>query len=140
MTQSTHKSPFICWVDFPADNPERSKKFYSDVFGWKIEKDTHTQTSKSAPEYFMISIPEQPAMPPQTPHFLGGLLKRQHPQHTITVYIAVPSVDQYATKIKGAGGQVIVGKTAVPGMGYFNICQDTEHNVFAIWEVNKSAK
>jgi len=31
-------------------------------------------------------------------------------------------------------------KTAVPGMGYFVICQDTEGNVFGIWEMDMGAK
>jgi len=28
----------------------------------------------------------------------------------------------------------------VPGMGYFVICQDTENNVFGIWEMDMGAK
>jgi predicted enzyme related to lactoylglutathione lyase len=30
--------PTIVHFDIPADDPERAKKFYSDLFGWKIEK------------------------------------------------------------------------------------------------------
>jgi hypothetical protein len=30
-------------------------------------------------------------------------------------------------------------KTAVPGMGYFVVCLDTENNVFAIWETDDTA-
>ena len=30
-------------------------------------------------------------------------------------------------------------KTAVPQMGYFTVCQDTENNTFAIWEKSESA-
>jgi hypothetical protein len=29
---------------------------------------------------------------------------------------------------------------AVPGMGYFVLCIDTENNPFAIWETNENAK
>ncbi len=70
----------------------------------------------------------------------GGMMKRQHPQHAITNYIDVPSVDEYAAKIKKLGGKVVVPKTAVPTMGYFVVCTDTENNSFAIWENNKNAK
>ena len=28
----------IVWFEIPADNVERAKKFYGDLFGWKIEK------------------------------------------------------------------------------------------------------
>jgi hypothetical protein len=45
----------------------------------------------------------------------------------------VPSVDEYADKVEKLGGKIIVPKKAVPGMGYFIICMDTENNAFGIW-------
>jgi len=30
--------PTIVHFEIPADDVERSKKFYNDLFGWKIEK------------------------------------------------------------------------------------------------------
>jgi signal transduction histidine kinase len=38
------------------------------------------------------------------------------------------------------GGKIVVSKMAVPGMGYFAVCHDTENNSFGIWESNESAK
>ncbi len=38
------------------------------------------------------------------------------------------------------GGKVHVQKTAVPQMGYFAICEDTEKNVFGLWERSDDAK
>ena len=67
-------------------------------------------------------------------------MKRQSPQHANTNYFDVPSVDEYADKIKKLGGKVVVPKTAVPTMGYFVVCTDTENNIFAIWEMDKNAK
>ena len=34
----SHITPRICWFEIPADNPERAKKFYGSLFGWKIEQ------------------------------------------------------------------------------------------------------
>jgi len=31
-------------------------------------------------------------------------------------------------------------KTAVPQMGYFVVCQDTEGNAFGLWESDANAK
>jgi predicted enzyme related to lactoylglutathione lyase len=31
-------------------------------------------------------------------------------------------------------------KTAVPSMGYFVVCMDTENNMFALWEKAEKAK
>ena len=70
----------------------------------------------------------------------GGMMKRQHPKHGITNYIGVPSVDQFTAKVLKLGGKVVMPKTAVPQMGYFAVCQDTENNVFALWEKDESAK
>jgi predicted enzyme related to lactoylglutathione lyase len=43
-------------------------------------------------------------------------------------------------KVEKLGGKVCMPNTAVPQMGYFAICQDTEHNTFALWEMNIGAK
>jgi len=56
------------------------------------------------------------------------------------IYVLVESVDEYAKKIQGAGGTIIVPKRAVPTMGYFTQALDTEGNVFAIWEAKVEAK
>jgi hypothetical protein len=69
----------------------------------------------------------------------GGMMKRQHPQQGIINYIDVPSVDQFAAKVQKLGGKVLMPKTAVPQMGYFAVCQDTENNVFGLWENDESA-
>ncbi len=38
------------------------------------------------------------------------------------------------------GGKICMGKTAVPQMGYFAVCQDTEGNAFGIWQSDPNAK
>jgi len=52
----------------------------------------------------------------------------------------VNSVTGFAVKIEKLGGKICMAKTAVPQMGYFAICQDTEGNRFAIWESDGNAK
>jgi hypothetical protein len=68
------------------------------------------------------------------------MLTRKHPAHTITNYISVPSVEKTAAKVQKLGGSICMPRTAVPRMGYFVICQDTENNTFALWEMNANAK
>ena len=58
----------------------------------------------------------------------------------LTNYIDVLAIDEYAVKIENLGGKVVLPKTAVPGIGYFAVCLDTEDNIFAIWETDDSAK
>lgn len=58
----------------------------------------------------------------------------------ITNFIDVNSVDEYSSEIEKLGGKIVVPKMAVPGMGYFVVCHDTENNSFGIWEYNESPK
>ena len=67
-------------------------------------------------------------------------MKRQHPQQAITNYISVASVEESAAKVTKLGGKICKARTAVPQMGWFVICQDTENNTFALWEMDDKAK
>ena len=70
----------------------------------------------------------------------GGMMKRQNPQQGITNFIDVTSVDEYSAKVQSLGGKIVAPKKAVPTMGYFAVCLDTENNTFGIWETNQNAK
>ncbi|MBN2477210.1 MAG: VOC family protein [Pirellulales bacterium] len=121
--------PTIVHFEIPADDVERAKEFYGSLFGWKIEK------TPGPMDYWMISTTNAEGEKAVD----GGMLPRQHPQHPITNYIDVPSIEQYVAKIEQLGGKVVVPKTAVPTFGYFAVCLDTENNTFAIWECDAGA-
>jgi len=59
---------------------------------------------------------------------------------TTIVNIDVPSVNEFARKIEEAGGKVVKPKDAIPGVGYFAYCADTEGNVFGIMQEDANAK
>ena len=123
--QNSHS---VVWFEIPADNVERAKAFYGQLFGWKIEK------FPGPMEYWHVDTGGSDDSPD------GGMMKRQFPQQGITSYISVPSVDQFVAKVQKLGGKICMPKTAVPQMGYFAVCQDTEKNTFAFWEKNEKAK
>jgi predicted enzyme related to lactoylglutathione lyase len=116
--------PSIVHFEIPADDLSRAKAFYSDLFGWRME-------DYPGMDYTMIDTFGAPG---------GGMMKRMKPEQQIINYIGVPSVDEYAAKVEKLGGKIIVPKMAVPGMGYFVICLDTENNAFGIWEMDPKAK
>lgn len=118
----------ICWFEVPADDLGRAKKFYSSLFGWKFAK-----LPAAIIDYWHIDTAGKDASPD------GGLMPRMHPEQSITVYVSVPSVDKAMAKVEKLGGTICKSKTVVPHMGYFAICEDTEHNVFALWELNERA-
>jgi predicted enzyme related to lactoylglutathione lyase len=115
--------------DFPADDPERAIRFYSDVFGWKFEK------WEGPMEYWLISTG-----PKEAPGVDGGMGRRGNPDMGVVNTIDVPSVDEYVRKITAAGGKVLQTKMAIPGVGWYATCQDTEGNAFGIMQDDPSAK
>ena len=118
----------IIWFEIPADNPERAKKFYGALFGWKIN------LFPGMKDYWHIDTGGGDDTPD------GGLMARKHPQQSVTNYVNVPSVTRFMAKVEKLGGKVMKPKTAVPHMGYFAICRDSENNEFALWEMNDRAK
>jgi predicted enzyme related to lactoylglutathione lyase len=127
--KGTRPTASICWFDVPADDLRRAKKFYSSLFGWTFGK-----FPAAVDEYWHIDTGGADASPD------GGLLPRMHPSHTTTIYVTVPSVNKAVAKVQKLGGTLCKPKTAVPGMGYFAICEDTERNAFALWEINQRAQ
>jgi predicted enzyme related to lactoylglutathione lyase len=119
----------VVHFDIYADNPERAVKFYTEVFGWKITK------WEGPMEYWLVMTG-----PDDKPGINGGLGRREDPADRTINTIDVPSVDDFAAKISGAGGRVLVPKVAIPGVGWFAMCLDTEGNKFGLMEEDPSAK
>jgi predicted enzyme related to lactoylglutathione lyase len=113
--------------ELPADDPERAVKFYVDIFGWKVQK------WDGPMEYWMIDTGEGLGIN-------GGLLRRPHPGTSTVNTVDVDDVDDYVAKVVSMGGQVIMPKMAVPGVGYLAYCQDTEGNTFGMMQNDPAAK
>jgi predicted enzyme related to lactoylglutathione lyase len=120
--------PRVVHFEFAADNPERAAKFYTQVFGWKINKWDGPQ------DYWLVSTGEE-----KQPGINGGLMRPQGPQRVINT-IDVPSVDEFTAKVTNSGGKVVMPKMAVPGVGYLAYCTDTEGNSFGIMQFDEKAK
>lgn len=127
--KKSQPSASIVWFEIPADDIQRAKMFYGSLFGWKF-----SALPAAIHDYWHIDTDGQEASPD------GGLMPRMHPQQPITNYISVPSVTKASSKVEKLGGTICKPKTAVPGMGYFAVCLDTEGNTFALWEMNERAK
>ena len=95
MSKSKKSTPAnIVWFEIPADEPDRARKFYGKLFGWKINP------FPAMPDYQHIDTGGADASPD------GGLMKRMHPTHTITQYVHVPSVTRFMAKVKKLGGSI----------------------------------
>lgn len=127
--------PTIVHFEIPSDNVERSKKFYSDLFGWNIEK-VPAEKLPEGVEYWGITTRDHEGNNAVN----GGMMKRAMPeQQGITNYIDVKSVEEYSAKVE-TWGKVKMPKMAVRGMGYLAVCSDTENNTFGLWQSDTLVK
>src|SRR5918912_3624394 len=112
----------IVHFEIPADDVDRAKRFYTDLFGWKIEKipgattnnDSNKLTSAATGEpidYWIITTTDDKG---NKADIGGGMMKRQMPEHHITNYIGVDSVDEYSSTVKKLGGKVFASKHVLP--------------------------
>jgi predicted enzyme related to lactoylglutathione lyase len=128
----------IVHFEIPADQPERAVQFYRELFGWDIKK--YDGGVAGGMEYWMVkTVPTDPDGRPDGQGVNGGLMRRMYPNQVPVNYINVESVDESVSRGEELGAKVLMGKTPVPGMGWFAQLTDTEGNLFAVWESDKSA-
>jgi uncharacterized protein len=123
--------PTVQHFEIPADDVERASKFYTVVFEWNIQKLANPEDPSK--DYWFFDTKDENG----NKGIGGGLMKRQAPEHSVTNYITVPSVDDYVSKIEKAGGKVIMPKTEIPEMGFILVFLDTENNMFGLYEALK---
>ncbi|HVP94544.1 MAG TPA: VOC family protein [Methanoregulaceae archaeon] len=120
--------------DIAADDPEKAVTFYHSVFGWQINK------FEGPMDYWLVTAGSQ-----SEPGIDGGIGKRSDRVATgrsghIIITFSVPSVDEYIERIRKAGGNVLMAKAPIPGVGYIAYCTDAEGNEFGILEADPSAR
>ena len=120
--------PRVIHFEIGADDPNRAVQFYQKVFGWDIQK-------WNGPEDYWLVM----TGPKEQPGIDGAIMKRVGTLACVNT-IDVPSVDEFAAKVTSHGGKIINPKMAIPGVGYFVNCQDSEGNVFGIIQNDPSAK
>jgi predicted enzyme related to lactoylglutathione lyase len=109
-------NPFV-HIEIRTRDMAKCKAFYGKVFDWKVAEQ---------PNYGPIDTGTPPAggiypAPPEVP--LG-----------VAVYVGVDSIEETVQKVRDAGGQIVVEKQEVPGMGWFSTFLDPEGNEMSLWQ------
>ena len=115
--------------EIPADDPERARKFYGDVFGWTFQK------WDGPMPYWLVTTGQN-----GEPGIDGGLMPRQQPGTTTVNTVGVTSLDDTLRKIEGGGGRTVVPRMAIPGIGWLAYCLDPEGNTFGVMQADEKAK
>lgn len=114
--------------EIPADDPARAIAFYAAVFGWKFSK------WEGPMPYWLITTGEA-----GEPGINGGLMPRRHPDQPCVNTIGVADLDASTALVERSGGQVVVPKMAVPGIGWLAYCKDTEGHIFGMIQPDMAA-
>ena len=119
----------VVHFEIPADDLERARKFYTSVFGWKMD-------SVPEMEYILIGTiqVDEKGMPTEPGGINGGMMKRQSPLNSPVITIDVQNMEDAMIKVKQMGGKTIREKMQVGDMGYAAYFKDTEGNIIGLWQ------
>jgi len=117
----------IIHFEIPANDVEKLKKFYEDIFGWTII------LAPGPIEYWIIqTVPTDQDGMLQRPGVNGGMYKKQNPEGKPINYFSVESINDFLEKIVKNGGKITQPKEEVPGVGWIAAAEDPEGNQFAL--------
>jgi uncharacterized protein len=114
--------------EIPAEKPERAIQFYEKVFGWKFER------WNGPMEYWNISTGDT------QPGINGGLMTRRDPAQPCVNTMDVVDLDATTRVIEAAGGQSVVPKMPIPGVGWLAYFKDTEDHIFGAMQADATVK
>lgn len=100
----------IAFFAIHADDVQRARRFYEQVFGWRFEP-------WGPPDFYLIRTDGDEA------HIRGALHARLEPlegsgMRGFECSVSVASVDETAERIRRHGGRITNQKTEIPGVGW----------------------
>ena len=106
-------------IELASADPERTRKFFEDVFAWEFE--------------FMPEMEYHTYVAPSGPG--GGLMKPMESQPPgILNYLLSDDVDTDVKKIEGAGGHILEPKREIPGVGWWALFQEPTGITLALFQ------
>jgi len=115
--------------EIPYDKADRAKKFYSTVFGWKMDEVPEM-------EYTLVRTGpvDDKGWPTKLGNVNGGMMKRKSPVKTPVITITVDDIDATLKMVLDAGGKSLVAKMPVGQMGWSAYFKDSEGNVVGLFQ------
>jgi predicted enzyme related to lactoylglutathione lyase len=116
-----------------ATDPERSREFYEQVFGWGFQK-------WGDQPYWVVITGED-----DKPGINGGMLARQGGApaagaavNAFVVTVDVEDLDATVETVLKLGGEVRLPRMPVPGVGWLAYVADPDENLFGILQADES--
>jgi predicted enzyme related to lactoylglutathione lyase len=112
----------ITHIEFPADDPQRARRFYAAVAGWDIG-----EPMEGMPDYYMFRNGDAS----------GGAIGKRGVStgKTLRIYITVDSLEDAVAAAEANGGATVEPPTDIGGgMGRYAVVRDTEGSEVGLWE------
>ncbi len=112
-----------CWVDLLSSSPEKSKEFYSQLFGWTAE-----ESGEEYGNYINFSKNGNP---------VAGAMKndgRSGMPDVWGTYLASADVNATARSASANGGKVLVAPMRVGDMGSMAVIADSSGATVGVWQ------
>jgi predicted enzyme related to lactoylglutathione lyase len=113
--------PRVVHFEIAANDPDKAAAFYREVFGWNVVK------WEGPEEYWLVVTGSE-----EEPGIDGGIFRPNDIFSGTVNTVDVPDVDLYIEKIKSSGGEIVVEKHAIPGVGYSAYARDISGTLFGI--------
>ena len=112
----------ITHIEFPADDPARASRFYSELFGWELSE------MPGFENYFLFSF--------GAIERAGGAIGKRNEStgDKLRVYVEVDSIDPVLARVPGLGGKVTTARTEIPGQGWYAVVEDSEGTEIGLYE------
>jgi uncharacterized protein len=117
-----------CWVDTSQPDPEASLDFYRGLFGWEFED---VMPPESDGNYFVGRIRGGDVAA------VGSIPEGLPSVATWNTYVWVESADETASKVRDAGGEVLLEPFDIPGSGRMAVFADPEGAAFGVWQARE---
>jgi uncharacterized protein len=117
-----------CWVDASEPDPEAAVGFYSGLFGWEFEG---VMPPGSEGKYFIARLRGGDVAA------VGSIPKAAPPTAMWNTYIWVDSADETASKVRDAGGGVVIEPFDVMDASRVAVFTDPEGAAFCVWQAKE---
>jgi len=114
--------------ELATDDLEKTAAFYRDVFGWQIQK------WEGPIEYWLVTTGDE-----STLGINGGLMQTGGEFRGTINTIGVADIDDAIAKVKAHGGEIVLEKDAVPGVGYQAYFKDNSGIVVGLHQEDPKA-
>ncbi len=111
-------------LEIPAGDTGKAREFWGGLFGWEFQAFEGSPT-----EYHMARFSESQG---------GAIMEDDGSTKGPRVYFDVDDINAGVARVKELGGDSS-DAMAVPSMGWFATCSDTQGNSFGLWQTDPSA-